>query len=104
MKRKASTTVSAPNTSVSVPGKTAAPVKVAKGKSRTNKAILADVGVKLAKGQKASIAVKSSSKKVCTLSGSKVVAKKKGKCSYTITVKNSKGKKVSTKSGSFTVS
>jgi len=104
MKRKASTTVSEPNTSVSVPGKTAAPVKVAKGKSRTNKAILADVGVKLAKGQKASIAVKSSSKKVCTLSGSKVVAKKKGKCSYTITVKNSKGKKVSTKSGSFTVS
>jgi hypothetical protein len=104
MKRKASTTVSAPNASVSVPGKTAAPVKVAKGKSRTNKAILADVGVKLAKGQKASIAVKSSSKKVCTLSGSKVVAKKKGKCSYTITVKNSKGKKVSTKSGSFTVS
>jgi hypothetical protein len=97
MKRKASTTVS-------VPGKTAAPVKVAKGKSRTNKAILADVGVKLAKGQMASIAVKSSSKKVCTLSGSKVVAKKKGKCSYTITVKNSKGKKVSTKSGSFTVS
>jgi hypothetical protein len=76
---------------------------VAKGKSRTNKAILADVGVKLTKGQKASIAIKSSSKKVCTLSGTKVVAKKKGKCSYTVTVKNNKGKKVSTKSGSFTV-
>ena len=83
--------------------KAATSVSVVKGKSRTNKAILADVGVKLAKGQKASIAIKSSSKKVCTLSGTKVVAKKKGKCSYTVTVKNNKGKKVSTKSGSFTV-
>jgi hypothetical protein len=83
--------------------KTATSVSVAKGKSRTNKAILADVGVKLTKGQKATVSIKSSSKKVCTLSGSKVVAKKKGKCSYTVTVKNSKGKKVSTKSGSFTV-
>jgi hypothetical protein len=90
MKRKAATTATV--------------VSVAKGKSRTNKAILADVGVKLAKGQKATVSIKGSSKKVCTLSGSKVVAKKKGKCSYTVTVKNKKGKKVTTKSGSFTVS
>jgi hypothetical protein len=83
--------------------KAATSVSVVKGKSRTSKAILADVGVKLAKGQKASIAIKSSSKKVCTLSGTKVVAKKKGKCSYTVTVKNNKGKKVSTKTGFFTV-
>jgi hypothetical protein len=83
--------------------KAATSVSVAKGKSRTNKAILADVGVKLTKGQKASIAIKSSSKTVCTLSGTNVVAKKKGKCSYTVTVKNNKGKKVSTKTGFFTV-
>jgi hypothetical protein len=37
------------------------------------------------------------------VSGSKVKAKKKGTCSYTVTVKNKKGKKVSTKAGSFTV-
>jgi hypothetical protein len=83
--------------------KAATSVSVVKGKSRTSKAILADVGVKLAKGQKATVSIKGSSKKVCTLSGSKVVAKKKGKCSYTVTVKNNKGKKVSTKTGFFTV-
>jgi len=83
--------------------KAATSVTVAKGKSRTNKAIVADVGVKLTKSQKASITIKSSSKNVCTVSGAKVVAKKKGKCSYMVTVKNSKGKKVSTKAGSFTV-
>lgn len=77
---------------------------VAKGKSRTKKAILTDVGVVLAKGQKATISIKKASKKVCSVSGSKVKAKKKGTCSYTVTVKNKKGKKVSTKSGSFTVS
>jgi hypothetical protein len=83
--------------------KAATSVSVVKGKSRTSKAILADVGVKLAKGQKATVSIKGSSKKVCTLSGTKVVAKKKGKCSYTVTVKNNKGKKVSTTTGFFTV-
>ena len=79
---------------------------VAKGKSRTKKAILTDVGVTLAKGEKATIKIAKSSKRVCTVSGSKVKAKKKGTCSYTVTVKNKKGKKVAakTKSGSFTVS
>ena len=76
---------------------------VAKGKSRSSKAILSDVGIKLAKGQKASISIKKASMKVCSVSGSKVKAKKKGTCSYTVTVKNKKGKKVSTKTGSFTV-
>jgi hypothetical protein len=80
---------------------------VAKGKARTKKAILTDVGVTLAKGEKATITIKKSSKKICSVSGSKVKAKKKaGTCSYTVTVKNKKGKKVAakTKSGSFTVS
>ena len=77
---------------------------VAKGKSRTKNAILADVGVTLAKGQKATISIKKASKKICSVSGSKVKAKKTGTCSYTVTVKNKKGKKVSTSSGSFTVS
>ena len=77
---------------------------VAKGKSRSSKAILSDVGIKLAKGQKASISIKKASMKVCSVSGSKVKAKKKGACFYTVTVKNKKGKKVSTKAGSFTVS
>jgi hypothetical protein len=77
---------------------------VAKGKSRTKTAILTDVGVTLAKGQKATISIKKASKKICSVSGSKVKAKKTGTCSYTVTVKNKKGKKVSTSSGSFTVS
>jgi hypothetical protein len=76
---------------------------IAKGKSRTSKVILSDVGIKLTKGQKATISIKKASKKVCSVSGSKVKAKKKGTCSYTVTVKNKKGKKVSTKAGSFTV-
>jgi hypothetical protein len=79
---------------------------VAKGKSRTKKVILTDVGIVLAKGEKATIKIKKSSKKICSVSGSKVKAKKKaGTCSYTVTVKNKKGKKVAakTKSGSFTV-
>ena len=76
---------------------------VAKGKSRSSKAVLSDVGIKLAKGQKASISIKKASMKVCSVSGSKVKAKKKGTCSYIVTVKNKKGKKVSTKTGSFTV-
>jgi hypothetical protein len=79
-------------------------ISVAKGKSRTSKAILADAGIKLTKGQKATISIKKASKKFCSVSGSKVKAKKKGTCSYTVTVKNKKGKKVSTKAGSFTVS
>ena len=91
----------------SLPSVTASqPVKIpsiAKGKSRSKKAILADVGIKLTKGQKATISIKKASKKVCSMSGSKVRAKKKGTCSYTVTVKNKKGKKVSTKAGSFTV-
>jgi hypothetical protein len=77
---------------------------VAKGKSRTSKVILADAGIKLTKGQKATISINKASKKFCSVSGSKVKAKKKGTCSYTVTVKNKKGKKVSTKAGSFTVS
>jgi hypothetical protein len=80
---------------------------VAKGKSRTKTAILTDVGVALAKGEKATIKIAKSSSKICSVSGSKVKAKKKaGTCSYTVTVKNKKGKKVAakTKSGSFTVS
>jgi len=80
---------------------------VAKGKSRTKTAILTDVGVTLAKGEKATIKIAKSSSKICSVSGSKVKAKKKaGTCSYTVTVKNKKGKKVAakTKSGSFTVS
>jgi hypothetical protein len=55
----------------------AAPVSVAKGKARTKKAILTDVGVTLAKGEKATITIKKSSKKICSVSGSKVKAKKK---------------------------
>jgi hypothetical protein len=85
---------------------TSQPVKIpsiAKGKSRSKKAILADVGIKLAKGQKATISIKKSSKKFCSVSGSKIKAKKKGTCSYTVTVRNKKGKKISTKAGSFTV-
>ena len=77
---------------------------VAKGKSRTSKAILADAGIKLTKGQKATISIKKASKKFCSVNGSKVKAKKTGTCAYTVTVKNKKGKKVSTKAGSFTVS
>ena len=76
---------------------------IAKGKFRTSKVILSDVGIKLTKGQKATISIKKASKKVCSVSGSKVRAKKKGTCSYTVTVKNKKGKKVTTKAGSFTV-
>jgi hypothetical protein len=77
---------------------------VSKGKSRTSKAILADAGIKLTKGQKATVSIAKASKKFCSVSGSKVKAKKKGTCSYTVTVKNKKGKKVSTKTGSFTIS
>lgn len=82
-------------------------VTVAKGKARTKNAILTDVGVSLAKGEKATIKIAKSSNKICSVSGSKVKAKKKaGTCSYTVTVKNKKGKKVpaKSKSGSFTVS
>ena len=92
---------------VSTPVAAPAPVSVAKGKARTKTAILSDVGVTLAKGEKATIKIAKSSKKICSVSGSKVKAKKKaGTCSYTVTVKNKKGKKVpaKTKSGSFTVS
>jgi hypothetical protein len=100
LKRKAAATT------VSTPVAAPAPVSVAKGKARAKKAILADVGVTLAKGEKATIKIAKSSKKICSVSGSKVKAKKKaGTCSYTVTVKNKKGKKVpaKTKSGSFTV-
>ena len=76
---------------------------VIKGKARTKKVILTDLGITLTKGQKASIKIKKASKRVCSVSGSKVKAKKKGTCSYTVTVKNKKGKKILTKSGSFTV-
>ena len=88
---------------VTVIAKGNARIKVAKGKARTKSAILKDVGIKLAKGQKADIKIARSSKNVCSVSGSKVKAKKSGKCSYTVTVKNKKGKKVFTKSGYFTV-
>lgn len=97
MKRKASL-AAAPATPTA-----AAPVSVVKGKSRTKKAILTDVGLVLAKGEKATIKIARSSKKVCAVKGSKVKAKKAGTCSYTITVKNKKGKKVTSKSGSFVV-
>jgi hypothetical protein len=98
MTRKTSASAPAPTT--------AAPVSVVKGKSRTKKAILTDVGLVLAKGEKATIKIAKASRKVCTVSGSKVKAKKKGTCSYTVTVKNKKGKKVKakTKTGSFLVS
>ena len=76
---------------------------VKKGKARTKKAIYSDLGITLAKGQKASIKIKKASKKVCSVSGSKIKAKKKGTCSYTVTVRNKKGKKVLTKPGSFIV-
>lgn len=79
-------------------------VTVAKGKTRSKSAILTDEGITLTKGQKATISIAKASKKFCAVSGSKVKAKKAGTCSYTVTVKNKKGKKVSTKSGSFTVS
>ena len=100
MTRKSSASVSAPAPTA------AAPVSVVKGKSRTKKAILTDVGLVLAKGEKATIKIAKASRKVCTVSGSKVKAKKKGTCSYTVTVKNKKGKKVKakTKTGSFLVS
>ena len=100
MNRKTSASVSAPAPTA------AAPVSVVKGKSRTKKAILTDVGLVLAKGEKATIKIAKASRKVCTVSGSKVKAKKKGTCSYTVTVKNKKGKKVKakTKTGSFLVS
>ena len=100
-------TFSAPKFQMSRKATTSAAVSVGKGKSRTKKAILTDVGVTLAKGEKATIKIAKSSSKICSVSGSKVKAKKKaGTCSYTVTVKNKKGKKVAakTKSGSFTVS
>ena len=100
-------TFSAPKFQMSRKATTSAAVSVGKGKSRSKKAILTDVGVTLAKGEKATIKIAKSSSKICSVSGSKVKAKKKaGTCSYTVTVKNKKGKKVAakTKSGSFTVS
>ena len=100
-------TFSAPKFQMSRKATTSAAVSVGKGKSRSKTAILTDVGVTLAKGEKATIKIAKSSSKICSVSGSKVKAKKKaGTCSYTVTVKNKKGKKVpdKTKSGSFTVS
>ena len=100
-------TFSAPKFQMSRKATTSAAVSVGKGKSRSKTAILTDVGVTLAKGEKATIKIAKSSSKICSVSGSKVKAKKKaGTCSYTVTVKNKKGKKVAakTKSGSFTVS
>ena len=76
---------------------------VKKGKARTKKAIYSDLGITLAKGQKASIKIKKASRKICSVSGSKIKAKKKGTCSYTVTVRNKKGKKILTKPGSFIV-
>jgi hypothetical protein len=99
------------DTAISPPGVSVPPLSstvkiptVYKGKTRTNKVILSDLGIKLTKVQKSTVSINRASKKFCSVSGSKVKAKKKGTCSYTVTVKNKKGKKVSTMAGSFTVS
>lgn len=79
--------------------------RLRKGASRTQSQVLKDAGLSLTKSQKLKLTVAKASNKICSVSGTKVKAVKKGTCTYTASVVNNRGKKVAgkTKTVKFTV-
>ncbi|OXE35209.1 MAG: hypothetical protein CGW95_15290 [Phenylobacterium zucineum] len=75
-----------------------------KGMKKSQAEILKALKLQLAKGQKLRVSIAKASTKVCSVSGTAITVAKPGKCAFTATVLNSKGKPVAgkTKSASFT--
>lgn len=86
------TTVPKPTPTTTVPKAPSTPqVTVKVGKSITAATALARVGLKASKGSKTTLAVPSSQKSTCRVSGSTVTLRKKGSCTITVTLKPLRG-------------